>query len=60
MDAARQRRHDMVLDEELRPLHKLTPKGEEDYRKMLEQKADEILFKHQHPLRWMIDRIFGR
>lgn len=38
----------MVLDEELRPLHKLTPKGEEEYRKFLEQKADEFLASHPH------------
>lgn len=47
----------MVLDEELRPLHSLTKKGEEDYRKLLEQIADEILFKHQHPFKWLWQKI---
>lgn len=47
----------MVLDEELRPLHKLTSKGEEEYRKFLEQKADEILFKHEHPFKWMMMKV---
>jgi len=47
----------MVLDEELRPLHKLTPKGEEEYRKFLEQKADEILFRHEHPFKWLMKKI---
>lgn len=42
----------MVLDEELKTLHGLTKLGEEAYKKFLEQKADEILFKHQHPLVW--------
>ena len=44
----------MVLDEELRPCHKLTKQGEEQYRIFLEQKADEILFKHEHPVRWLV------
>ena len=39
-------------DETLEILHGLTPEGKEQYQKMLEQKADEILFKSQHPLRW--------
>ena len=30
----------------LEVLHGLTPEGEDNYHKMLEQKADEILFKH--------------
>jgi len=37
----------------LEVLHSLTPEGEEHYHKMLEEKADEILFKHQHPFRWL-------
>lgn len=47
----------MVLDEELRPCHQLTKQGEEQYRIFLEQEADEILFKHEHPFRWMILKI---
>ena len=43
----------MVLDENLIPMHPLTPKGEEEYRQFLESVADEILFKHQHPFKWL-------
>ena len=46
------RNNDMVLDEELRPLHGLTEKGKEDYQRFLEQKADQILFRHNHPFIW--------
>lgn len=38
-------------------LHGLTPEGEAEYRKMLEEKADEILFRHQHPVRWFLLKI---
>lgn len=44
-------------DETLEILHGLTPEGKEQYQKMLEQKADEILFKSQHPLRWAINAV---
>ena len=44
----------MVLDEELRPCHQLTNQGEEQYRIFLEQKADEILLKHEHPVKWLV------
>ena len=37
--------------------HGLTPKGEKAYRKMLEEKADEILFWHRHPVKWLISKI---
>ena len=40
----------------LEVLHDLTPEGEEHYHKMLEQKADELLFKHQHPVKWLITK----
>ena len=46
----------MVIDKELRPLHQLTRIGEQNYRKMLEAEADEILFKHQHPFKWAIQK----
>jgi hypothetical protein len=36
----------MVLDDQLRPLHGLTKKGEKEYRQLLESIADDILFKH--------------
>ena len=38
-------------------MHGLTPEGEAEYRKMLEEKADEILFRHQHPVRWFLLKI---
>lgn len=38
-------------------LHGLTPEGEEEYRKMLEHEADMILFRHEHPLRWLLLRL---
>ena len=47
----------MVLDDQLRPLHKLSKSGEDAYRKFLEQKADEILFKHEHPIKWFIEKV---
>ena len=36
----------MVLDVELRPLHQLSESGKTKYEAFLEEKADEILFKH--------------
>ena len=47
----------MVVDEELKPQHELTKHGEEVYKKFLEQKADEILFRDQHPLVWAYKQI---
>lgn len=47
----------MAFDNEYRVLHKLTPQGEEHYRKMLEEVADEILFKHEHPFKWIAQKI---
>ena len=44
-------------DKTLEILHGLTPEGKEQYQKMLEQKADEILFKHEHPLRWAVNAV---
>ncbi len=38
-------------------LHKLTDKGKENYEAMLEAAADEILFRHQHPFRWMLQKM---
>ena len=37
--------------------HRLTKKGEEEYRKMLEQVADDILFRSKHPFKWIFRRI---
>ena len=45
----------MVYDSKTNePLHKMTKEGEEAYRLMLELKADEILFKAKHPLKYWI------
>ena len=43
-----------------RILHKLTPKGEKDYRKMLEHEADKILWRHEHPIKAFFNKIFFR
>jgi hypothetical protein len=37
--------------------HGLTEKGEEEYQKMLEQVADDILFRSKHPFKWFFGRI---
>lgn len=47
----------MVLDDQLRPLHKLTPIGEKHYQQYLETVADEILFKYQHPFKWLCKKL---
>lgn len=45
----------MVYDTEtLEALHGLTEEGEVEYRKMLERAADELLFKSQHPVKWLV------
>lgn len=47
----------MVYDSKtLEPLHEMTPDAEEAYRLMLELKADEILFKAKHPVKYWIQR----
>ena len=38
-------------------LHGLTLEGQENYQAMLEKKADEILFKSKHPLRWAMSKV---
>lgn len=38
-------------------LHGLSQEGQIEYQKMLERKADEILFKHQHPFKWTAMKI---
>lgn len=43
----------MVYDTKtLKVLHGLTPKGEKDYRKFLEDEGTRILYKAQHPVRY--------
>lgn len=41
----------------LEVLHRLTSQGQEHYQKMLEEKADEILFKHEHPIKWIMLKV---
>ena len=36
--------------------HELTEEGKELYQKLLEAAADEILFKHEHPVKWLIQK----
>ena len=39
------------------PCHGLTQEGADMYRLMLELKADEILFKAKHPIRYWFQRL---
>lgn len=41
----------------LKICHKLSKEGKCNYEKFLEQKADEILFKHEHPIKWLFKKI---
>lgn len=43
--------------ESLRVCHELSRQGEEAYHAFLERRADEILFRAQHPLKWAVSRI---
>lgn len=48
----------MVFEENtLKILHPLTEEGKIRYQKYLEQKADEILFKNEHPLIYLYKQI---
>jgi len=38
-------------------LHGLTPRGEEEYRKFLEDEGTRILYKAQHPIRYYSETI---
>ena len=38
-------------------LHELTEDGEKAYQKMLEFAADELLFKHKHPIKYWWQRL---
>ena len=40
----------------LEPCHRLSDEGEMHLRMLLELKADEILFKHKHPIRYWLQR----
>lgn len=41
----------------LRLLHELTPEGETLWREFLEKKADEILYMHEHPVKYSAGQI---
>jgi len=48
----------MAYDTEtLKALHPLTDAGKAAYEKMLQDKADEILFKDEHPFKYVFDFI---
>ena len=48
----------MAYDEEtLKPLHGLTEEGRLEYDRLLEEKADEILYRHSHPVRHFFKKI---
>jgi len=38
-------------------LHRPTPEGRALYRVMLEEKATELIFKHEHPFRWFFQKL---
>ena len=43
----------------LKICHPLTKEGEREYRLLLERKADEILFKSLHPVKYWVRRILN-
>ena len=43
----------------LQPLHQLTLAGQETYETILAVKADEILFKHKHPIKYWWQRLMN-
>lgn len=48
----------MAFDKDtLEILHNLTKEGQERYQDMLEKKADEIIFKSKHPLKWAMQEL---
>lgn len=48
----------MVIDnKELKPLHELTEEGKRNYQKFLEDRADEIIYKSEHPFKYLFGKI---
>lgn len=43
----------------LETLHELTEQGKVEYQKMLDAAADDILFRAQHPIKWLFSRILS-
>lgn len=39
--------------------HPLTEEGEQEYHRLLEEKADEILFRAKHPIKYWTQRIYN-
>lgn len=39
--------------------HELTEEGKAAYQGLLEKAADDILLRHQHPLRWLWLQVKG-
>lgn len=37
--------------------HQLTEEGKVAYQQLLERAADEILFRHEHPVKWIVQKI---
>ena len=49
----------MVIDDKkLIPLHELTEEGERNYQKFLEDRADEIIYKSEHPFKYLFEKLF--
>lgn len=44
----------------LEPLHELTEEGRKAYEHMLEAIADEILFRHKHPIKYWFQRLCNK
>lgn len=38
-------------------MHPLTKQGEDAYHLFLEKTADDILFKHEHPVKWTWQKV---
>lgn len=45
---------DMVLDEDLNPLHGLTEEGKIEYQRILKEVAD---YKCAHPILWLLKKL---
>ena len=47
----------MVRDKNWKELHEVTSQGKEVYKRFLEAVAYEIIFKHEHPFKWVAQKI---
>lgn len=47
----------VYTSDKFEPCHGLTETGKAEYEKLLERAADEILFRHAHPIKYALARI---